>query len=674
MAAVLRSACRCVFRPALHRRLEMQGMCTAAGSSVLDKLSFDNVALRRLPLDTSDEQGSRIVHGACFSRVRLQPVLGPRLVALSGHALSMLGLDADAVRQDLLAPEYLSGSRLLPGSEPAAHCYCGHQFGQFAGQLGDGAVCYLGEVLAPSTEGVGVPNPTGRWEIQLKGSGLTPYSRHADGRKVLRSSVREFLASEALFHLGIPTTRAGSCVTSDSRVLRDVYYDGQVSNERCTVVLRIAPSFIRFGSFEIFKAEDEMTGRQGPSAGLDDLRTQLLDYVIDTFYPELQQAHPDDRVQRNSAFFREVVQRTARLVALWQCMGFCHGVLNTDNMSILGLTIDYGPYGFMDRFDPDFICNASDTGGRYSYRAQPSVCRWNLLKLAEALVPDLPLEASRAVLDEFDAEFDDCYLTIMRKKLGLLRQQVPEDKMLVTQLLETMHNTGSDFTNTFRLLSGISHSYLGDTEEDVLQNIVNQCASLEELKVAHRPRMEPRELSMMLTLAQANPVLFQFLNSRKPVMQELERVERYRELSQQSESDYLDKQRALWVKWLDKYRNRLSMEVEGATDIEALATERLNIMKSSNPRVVLRNYIAQNAIDAAERGDYSEVNRVLRVLENPFSDEVNILDDIYSTDRTVDESAEQMASEGTAEEGSPSRAFVPYDSKPPSWAVELCVT
>uniref|UniRef100_A0A8C4RJ00 Selenoprotein O n=1 Tax=Erpetoichthys calabaricus TaxID=27687 RepID=A0A8C4RJ00_ERPCA len=349
-----------------------------------------------------------------------------------------------------------------------------------------------------------------------------------------------------------------------------------------------------------------------------------------------------------------VVQRTARLVALWQCMGFCHGVLNTDNMSILGLTIDYGPYGFMDRFDPDFICNASDTGGRYSYRAQPSVCRWNLLKLAEALVPDLPLEVSRAVLEEFDAEFDGCYLIIMGTKLGLLRHQVPEDKTLVTELLETMHNSGVDFTNTFRLLCGISHSCLGDTDEDVLQKILNQCASLEELKVAHWPRMEPRELSMMLTLAQANPVLFQFLNSRKPVMQELERVERYRELSQQSESDYLDKQRALWVKWLDKYRNRLSMEVEGATDIEALATERMNIMKSSNPRVVLRNYIAQNAIDAAERGDYSEVNRVLRVLEQPFSDE--------------------MASEGTAEEGSPSRAFVSYDSKPPSWAVELCVT
>ncbi|KAI7802149.1 selenoprotein O [Triplophysa rosa] len=290
--------------------LSHAGMCDMGISmsrSSLERLQFDNVALRKLPQDMSTEHGVRQVRSACFSKVQPTPVKNPRFVAVSGPALALLGLDAEDVLKDQLGPEYLSGSKVMPGSEPAAHCYCGHQFGQFAGQLGDGAACYLGEVKAPADQNPELlhENPTRRWEIQVKGAGLTPYSRQADGRKVLRSSIREFLCSEAVFALGVPTTRAGSVVTSDSRVMRDIAYDGNPRMERCSIVLRISPSFIRFGSFEIFKRADEFTGRQGPSYGHDEIRTQMLHYVIETFYPEIHQSH-SDIMERNTAFFREV--------------------------------------------------------------------------------------------------------------------------------------------------------------------------------------------------------------------------------------------------------------------------------------------------------------------------------------------------------------------------------
>eukprot|EP00069_Balaena_mysticetus_P000565 bmy_14627T0 len=387
---------------------------------------------------------------------------------------------------------------------------------------------YLGEVCTAAGE---------RWELQLKGAGPTPFSRQADGRKVLRSSIREFLCSEAMFHLGIPTTRAGACVTSQSSVERDVFYDGNPRPEQCAVVLRVAPTFLRFGSFEIFKSSDEHTGRAGPSVGRNDIRVQMLDYVISTFYPEIQATHASDSVQRHAAFFREVAERqlpgqdtgsgplgvtaerdrlsghnwlggarrgaasgrpvallqvtrrTAQLVAEWQCVGFCHGVLNTDNMSIVGLTIDYGPFGFLDRYDPDHVCNASDTAGRYSYSRQPEVCKWNLQKLAEALEPALPLELAEAILaEEFDAEFRRHYLQKMRWKLGLVRAEREEDSALVAGLLETMHLTGADFTNSFYLLS----SFPAEDLDEFLATLTAQCASLEELRRAFRPQMDPR--------------------------------------------------------------------------------------------------------------------------------------------------------------------------------------
>uniref|UniRef100_A0A670JAC1 Selenoprotein O n=2 Tax=Podarcis muralis TaxID=64176 RepID=A0A670JAC1_PODMU len=627
----------------------------------LGALRFDNRALRALPLDPSEENVPRPVSGACFSRVRPTPVRGPRLVAASAPALELLGLrEPRAADEEAEAALYFSGNRLPPGAEPAAHCYCGHQFGSFAGQLGDGAAVYLGEVLNLRGE---------RWEIQLKGAGLTPFSRQADGRKVLRSSIREFLCSEAMFHLGIPTTRAGTCVTSDSEVIRDIFYDGNPKKERCTIVLRIAPTFIRFGSFEIFKATDEYTGRKGPSVDRNDIRIQMLDYVISTFYPEILQAHSHNNVQRNAAFFREVTRRTARMVAEWQCVGFCHGVLNTDNMSIVGLTIDYGPFGFMDRYDPEHICNGSDNSGRYAYNKQPEICKWNLGKLAEALVPELPLEISIPILEEeYEAEFERHYLQTMRKKLGLIQLRLDDDNKLVSDLLETMRVTGADFTNTFRLLS----SFPADSDplklEEFLDKISKQCASLEELKVAYKPQMDPRQLSMMLMLAQSNPQLFALIGTKSNINKELERIEQFSKLQQLTASELVSRNKGHWKDWLQNYRVRLEKEMEQFGNSDNWSAEHVKIMNSNNPKYILRNYIAQNAIEAAENGDFMEVRKVLRLLEKPYEEDLECYNEA-----TEGPEVEEVGA-AAAECSSASRRRVPYSSKPPLWASELCVT
>ncbi|AWO97790.1 putative selenoprotein O-like [Scophthalmus maximus] len=625
-----------------------------SGSTALERLPFRNTALRRLPVDDSGEAGSRTVPAACFSRIRtLQPLARPELVALSRSALALLGLGEQEVLSDPRGAQYLSGSGLLPGSEPAAHCYCGHQFGLFAGQLGDGAAMYLGEVESGSR---------GRWEIQVKGAGVTPYSRDGDGRKVLRSSIREFLCSEAMAALGIPSTRAASIVTSDLCVMRDPLNSGQRIPERCSVVLRLAPTFIRFGSFEIFMGRDEFSGLQGPSAGRNDIRSQLLDYVIETFFPCVQQAHRN-RKDRNMAFFREVMTRTAGLVAKWQCVGFCHGVLNTDNMSILGLTLDYGPFGFMDRFDPDLICNASDKRGRYSYQAQPSVCRWNLARLAEALGSELDVAEAGAILDDFMTTYEAFYLCMMRRKLGLVRREEAEDSELISDLLRVMHNTGADFTNTFRLLCCIPWPEDGDSEREavgpVVDLILQQCASIEELKVANKPTMDDRELAMILSMAQTNPVMFSMAAGSPAVAQQLERMGRLKELLETDQGELKEKQCDDWIRWVSRYRRRLTKECDdGTSDLSPIKDQRLSVMYSNNPRVVLRNYIAQNAIQAAERGDFSEINRVLKALEEPYSDTSGL---------------EPLDACGGKEQRMRDLT-VCYDRKPPAWAQRICIT
>ena len=385
----------------------------------------------------SQREGAFAPLGTAFmTRLPAAPLAAPYVVGFSAETAALLGFDA-ALAQDPGFAEYFSGNttRDWPAQAlPYASVYSGHQFGVWAGQLGDGRALGLGEV---EHEGM-------RYELQLKGSGRTPYSRMGDGRAVLRSSIREFLCSEAMHHLGIPTTRALCVIGSDQPVRREEL-------ETAAVVTRVAPSFVRFGHFEHFYSNDRV----------DALRS-LADHVIDRFYPAVRQA--DDPYL---ALLNEAVLSTADLLAQWQAVGFCHGVMNTDNMSILGLTIDYGPFGFMDAFDANYICNHSDTQGRYAYRMQPQIAYWNLFCLAQGLLPLLgqqhedsvrgerAVEDAQRVLEGFKGRFAPALERRMRDKLGLETER-PGDDQLANRLFEIMHANRADFTLTFRNLARVS--------------------------------------------------------------------------------------------------------------------------------------------------------------------------------------------------------------------------
>ncbi|OQV22044.1 Selenoprotein O [Hypsibius exemplaris] len=606
----------------------------------LESLNFDNLALRTLPLDKEQANFVREVRDACFSRVLPAPVKNPRVIAYSPEALALLDLPESECRRGDFA-KYFSGSAVLPGAEPAAHCYCGFQFGYFSGQLGDGAAMYLGEVINQAGE---------RCELQLKGAGKTPFSRTADGRKVLRSSVREFLCSEAMFNLGIPTTRSGSCVTSDSYVTRDIFYTGNNIQERCTVISRIAPTFIRFGSFEIFKGIDNETGRRGPSFGRPDILKVLVDYTIKTFYPEIWEQFTDPE-ERALQFFREVVRRTALLVARWQCVGFCHGVLNTDNMSIVGVTLDYGPFGFMDR--------------------QPEICKWNCGKLAEALIPVLSLEKSTNALKEFDVEFEQEYSKLMHFKFGL-HIVYPDDGKLFEDFLDTMYQTGADFTNSFRCLSRFQSEFDLDSVCDYL---LEQCCSAREYKAAFRPQMDPSKLQMLLLLKQSNPDLLAMLGKEASAIdREIALAEKAGTLQGLTEEAKREKDRTLWRAWLTRYKDRLALECTTDGTVEEFQAARIAMMDNTNPRIVLRNFIAQNAIDYAEVGDFTEVQRVFRALRKPFDASVKYAD-LTGFDEAVeggqanepvqDEDAAKTHILGPSCSQTPKGRRIEYDAKPP---------
>ena len=365
---------------------------------------------------------------AFFTRLQPTPLPDPYWVGRSDATARLLGLDADWFASDS-ALGVLTGNALLAGMAPLSSVYSGHQFGVWAGQLGDGRAILLGETAAnPETSG---------FELQLKGAGLTPYSRMGDGRAVLRSSIREFLCSEAMHGLGIATTRALSVTGSDARVRREEI-------ETAAVVARAAPSFIRFGHFEHFAANQ----KEG------ELRT-LADFVIDNFYPACRTT---DRFGGNAyaAFLEAVSERTAALMAQWQAVGFCHGVMNTDNMSILGLTIDYGPFQFLDGFDPQHICNHSDTSGRYAFNQQPNVAYWNLFCLAQALLPLIgEQEVAVAALESYKSVFPSAFEARMRAKLGLegLSEPAEGDRALIEGVLKLLAAEKVDWTIFWRRLS-----------------------------------------------------------------------------------------------------------------------------------------------------------------------------------------------------------------------------
>ncbi|MEO8384873.1 MAG: protein adenylyltransferase SelO [Betaproteobacteria bacterium] len=500
----------------------------------LTDIAFDNSFVRELPGDPSLENVPRQVRHASFTRVDPTPVLAPILLGWSDAVGELLGIAAPASADGLVA-QVLAGSRVLNGMEPYAARYGGHQFGNWAGQLGDGRAITLTEVICP--DGL-------RRELQLKGAGRTPYSRTADGRAVLRSSVREFMCSEAMHHLGVPTTRALSLTSTGESVVRDMFYDGHPKAEPGAVVCRVAPTFVRFGNFEILAAQKEFA-----------LLKLLADYVIRTHFPALESTPSADKY---SHWFEEICRRTAVMVAHWMRVGFVHGVMNTDNMSILGLTIDYGPYGWLEGFDPGWTPNTTDAEGRrYRYGNQPQIAHWNLTRLASALYPLINDETALINgLVIFEETFDRTARQMLAEKLGWNAIVSPEDEALLAGLLKLLQQTETDMTLFFR---GLADVPLDDTAADA--------AMLAPLGEAF---YDPQDLS-------------------------------------EAGRDHL-------VKWLRQYAERVKRDGEP----DAKRRTRMNL---ANPKYVLRNYLAQQAIDALTAGDASVLNRLMEVLRRPYDEQ-----------------------------------------------------
>jgi uncharacterized protein YdiU (UPF0061 family) len=393
-----------------------------------------------------------------YTRLAPTPLPDPYPVAYSDEAGALIGL----ARTDAAQPgftEVAVGNRVPAGADPLAAVYSGHQFGVYVPQLGDGRAILLGAV----------DGPDGRWELQWKGAGKTPYSRMGDGRAVLRSSIREFLCSEAMHGLGIPTTRALSIAGSDYPVFRE-------TTETAAVVIRMAPSFVRFGSFEFFYWRNMH----------DELRV-LADYVIDSFYPACREA--GDGPRPYLALLEAVSRRTARLLAQWQGVGFCHGVMNTDNMSILGLTIDYGPFGFVDGFDANHICNHSDDHGRYAYAQQPMVAHWNLYCLGQALVPlTQEVEATQAALESFKDEFAQAITAQFNGKLGLATTQ-DGDTALAERLLALLDSQRTDWTIFWRKLSQLKLRPADAGDDAPVRDLFVDRAAFDAWAVDYRARL-----------------------------------------------------------------------------------------------------------------------------------------------------------------------------------------
>ena len=430
------------------------------------------------------------------SRVVPDPLNNPRLVVGSADAAGLLELDP-AEMEDPLFTELFSGQKIWKEAEPRAMVYSGHQFGVYNPQLGDGRGLLLGEVVNPGGE---------HWDLHLKGAGSTPFSRMGDGRAVLRSSIREFLASEALPVLGIPSSRALCVTVGDNPVYRE-------RKERAAMLVRLARSHIRFGHFEFFYYNDRE----------DDLR-RLVDFTLQTCYP-----HCQHEPQPVLAMFRTVAERTMHMVARWQAYGFCHGVMNTDNMSILGITFDFGPYAFLDEYDAGYICNHSDHAGRYAFNRQPVIAHWNLACLAQALVPFIEVETLKTELGKVMPLYETEYRRLMNARLGWAGQRAEDDE-LRNELLALMQGSAADYHIALRLLA----------EDDP-----------------------------------------------------------------QARDQFID--REAFDRWLVRHRTRQAVD-------ESAMAGRL----ACNPVYVLRNYLAQQAISAAEEDDFSEVRRLHQILREPF--------------------------------------------------------
>jgi len=501
-------------------------------------LSIDDRFHNELPADPIESNSRRQVKAA-FSYVTPRIPSDPKLLHASEDVAELIGLNAEDVQSsDFL--HVFSGAKVLEGARPYAMCYGGHQFGSWAGQLGDGRAINLVEVKHNDRH----------WTLQLKGAGETPYSRTADGLAVLRSSLREHLCSEAMYYLGVPTSRSLSLITTGDQVMRDVMYDGHPELEPGAVVCRVAPSFIRFGSFEIFASRSD----------LESLR-QLADYTIRHFFPEITSNSEVGSAESYTEFFRIVCQRTIEMIVHWQRVGFVHGVMNTDNMSIHGDTIDYGPYGWLEGFEPDWTPNTTDAGrGRYRYGNQPAIAFWNLVRLANAIYPLVEKE------EPFETILRDCQIEYMRLSLEMRAAKVGLDELkekdvaLLDELDEVLQLTETDMTIFYRLLADIpqAHSTANDTF--------------------------------------LSPVFDAFYAPDEVC------------------GDVLNR----WRAWFDSYLTRLN---ENSSSDE----ERRTQMNTVNPRYVLRNYMAQLAIDKATDkatdGDASMIEELHQLLKQPYKDQ-----------------------------------------------------
>lgn len=503
----------------------------------LDDLIFDNRFIRELPADPETANHRRQVTDACYSRVMPTKVSRPQLVAFSREVADLLDLSDELCGSEEFLQAF-SGNRLSPGMEPYATCYGGHQFGYWAGQLGDGRAINLGEIINRRGQ---------RWALQLKGAGPTPYSRNADGLAVLRSSIREFLCSEAMVHLGVPTTRALSVVLTGDAVIRDMFYNGHPKAEPGAIVCRVAPSFTRFGNFQILAARGEL-----------ELLRQLADYTVRTDFPHL--GEPSKAVYCD--WFTEVCRRTAEMIVHWQRVGFVHGVMNTDNMSILGLTIDYGPYGWLENYDPNWTPNTTDAEERrYRFGQQPQIAFWNLGQLANAIYPLIEhVEPLQQAMNVFASTFEQGWQAMMASKLGLKAYQADSDDALISELLKLLQLVETDMTIFYRGLALIK-------KDEESTNEMNGDAMLMPFREAY---YVPEQLT----------------------------------------PEYQARLRD----WLQRYRQRLRKD--GTSD-EA----RRRNMNAVNPKYVLRNYLAQLAIDKAEEGDFKMVNDLLELLRHPYDEQ-----------------------------------------------------
>ena len=493
-----------------------------------DILSTDITARfsNELPADSEKENFSRQVHEACFSYAETKKPRNPELVHFSSQLLHELGL---GVENEEDFTNVMSGAEKFNGFRSYAMCYGGHQFGNWAGQLGDGRAINIAEIDANGSN----------WKLQLKGAGPTPYSRGSDGLAVLRSSIREYLCSEAMHSLGVPTTRALSLVKTGDLVTRDILYNGNPKDEIGAVVCRIAPSFIRFGSFQIFAARSDTKNLK-----------KLFDYTIKQHYPELGEPSKETYL----LFLQEVVNRTMDMVIHWQRVGFVHGVMNTDNMSILGLTIDYGPYGWLEDYDPQWTPNTTDAQHRrYRFGNQANMALWNLTQLANAMYPLIEEVAPlQEILEESQLNYTIKYREMMASKLGLRDWSIIGKDFFKT-LEKNLTQSELDYTLFFRELS-----HEGNSNAAEFWNIVLKVSYLREEDVV--------------------------------------------------------KHKENWMTWYSGYADYLI--AEGVDE-----AERAEAMKSVNPKYVLRNYMAQLAIDEAEKGDNSLVIELYDLLLNPYDDQ-----------------------------------------------------